>query len=1073
MRICRETALAAVLVAASLALIGAPAAAATPATRAWILSSGGPLHTTAGSPLALTGAATPGGRLGFRWWVTAKPPGARPQLLGRRSRRARLLAGRPGRYVVRLAVRRRRNDGGTVTDFAHKVVVVEPAAAAGPSAASGPVTGPAAATAGATDGESADAPTLGSQQEPSCVAASEPMGCPIETITSTGGIQVGNQSYPEQGNWVQLVVLNANRLEPVGAAQSFDAARAGDLTKAIEAIPAEEGSKRNDDLVILSGQGNGYASLSAAQTKALREAFAKLGGELEPLDLTEQGKGGLAGGEWSLIGHIGTAAGSAEQNDQAQEAGVRDFLGGSAGKRGSLNGYLQIVNTAAYEFVSPEFIPIDTHAEGSTATQNVITVGSKTYRSQKLKAGEQGFQVLILPNEPDAEGPAAMNGTLTVRNVDGSIDTRELEGLRGFLRIVRNSDEPGQLLMVLQSFGRADNPGLQQISNDPDWIEDTLPAANLSRPEHDDGEYDFFRWCGNGESGHTAPEGKGKMNGYTCELFPDTATSYGTKDTITEAIGELAGMRGRDEVADLGFQGQPEGLSLIGPAHPYGAGDANLAVGAEGERTIAVLRRSRQSQWTASAPSPGTTDSSGQPLFDPASMWEVIFGTEPEPWPVSGPPGSALANAGKYIAERLFPGDGYTDVRQAYATAPTWISSKPGELAGLTYPTDERARFGRADFEALKKELLTVEFPDLAAVDTMTQGYQEVFGTAKVNGLINFNDNKNEIITKALHDNEAFERATATVEEGPSVGSALYFAAETIGAFGPETEPITAPLGFFASAYDFFSELYGSTTSEETGKQPFEEPQEITDEASKLAVDMAERYQTLSETFGHFEILYDTDWSRLKKAAQYATGQWSLPPYSAEHPQLGLLQQSLATAGQAGLYEALVPLAYEQWVVSPWYTDAGGDNNNEGPKNVYGTPGPSEYFCHDEDSAGPFGAFPATSLAWIRFEADSAGGEKNHFTGRALVSKADPLVLQQASESIGSGEVNYPGVRSNGAAPEAALTEKLFDRPSRASNFSFPDGLGLDKVGFFGMPSWSTPRLQCGMPLAYRIEEAE
>jgi hypothetical protein len=696
-----------------------------------------------------------------------------------------------------------------------------------------------------------------------------------------------------------------------------------------------------------------------------------------------------------------------------------------------------------------------------------MTFGGEAYPSKTLQSGEQGFQILFVSSPKSASSI-----TYTVRNADGSVSTEGLNQLRSTLYELHNLEVGDQLTVAVQSFGRIVNTGLTQISSNPDWVNDSLPAVNLSRPEHDDGEYDFYRWCGNGESGHTAPEGKGTMSGYTCELFPNTPTSYGNKETITQLIGELAGMRARNEVANLGFQGQPEGFSLISPLRPYSDADANVAVGQEGERTIAVLRRDRRAQWSAAAASPGTTDSSGQPLFNPAAMWEVIFGTPSEPWPVSGPPGSALANASEYIAQKLFPEDHYTDVREAYATAPAWIISKPGELAGLTYPTGKRPRFSRADFAALKNELLTVEFPDLTAINTMTHSYQELFGTEKTDALVNFKAVAQEIIKTALNENEAFQRETATVEEGPSVGSALYFASETIGAFGPETEAITGPLGFFASAYDFFSELYGSTTSENTAKQPFEEPQEITDEASQLAVDMAQRYWGLTELFGHFEVLYDTDWSRLKRASALADGQWSLPPYTTKAPQLRILQQSLATAGQAGLYEALVPLAYEQWVVSPYYTDAGGDNNNKGPKNVNGTPGPRDYYCNDEESEGPFQAFPDSSLAWIRFEPDSAGGEKNHFTGRAIVGKADPLVLGQAEEPIGSGQANYPGVLRNGAAPEEKLTKKLFDPPSVATNFSFPDGLGLSKVGFLGLPSWATPRLQCGMPSAYAIEEA-
>jgi hypothetical protein len=443
----------------------------------------------------------------------------------------------------------------------------------------------------------------------------------------------------------------------------------------------------------------------------------------------------------------------------------------------------------------------------------------------------------------------------------------------------------------------------------------------------------------------------------------------------------------------------------------------------------------------------------------------VIFDTPHEPWPVSGPPGSSLAEASRYIVTKLFPDSDYTDIRQAYSTAPTWVANAEDELAGLTYPTDRRPHFSREDFERLKTELAEVEFPKLKAVDTMTQAYQQLFDIEKGNALVNFEAFREEIIATALADNEAFERETATVDEGPSLGSSLYFAADLIGALGAETEPLTGPLDFFAGTYEFFSELYGSSKSTGSARQPFGEPQQLRDEAAKLAIDMARRYESLSDTFGHFQVLFSTDWGRLSKAAQYATGPWSLPPYSDEHPRLGVLRQSLATAGQAGLYEALVPLAYDQWVVSPWWTRLAEANDNQGFD-------PAGYSCaHEANNGGdpvqPFAGFPALSVGSVRFEADLAQPYRNHFTARVLVSKANPLVLQDSGESIGSGLAGYPGVGSSGARPEAALIEKLFNPPTPGSEFSSPNGLGLAQAEFLGLSTWSMPRLQCGIPLAY------
>jgi hypothetical protein len=893
------------------------------------------------------------------------------------------------------------------------------------------------------------------------VAEAPEMGCPIQTITSSGGIQVGDDNYPRAGNWVRLLVLDPTKLIPVECGGrtcdlSFDADQTTALLQTLGEIPTN-----SDDLVILTGQGIAQ-HLSAAQLSALTSAFEKLGGTLAPEGAAPGGAKALASGAWSLLGRAGATGGFAEQNDEVAQAGIAEFLGGSPGERGTLNGYLQVVNKLVYEYVSPEYAAIDTSAPGSTDTQNVVTVGEHTFRSQKIEAGQQAFQLVFLPN--DASGKGALNATLVTRNADGSLNASGVHELAGALGFLRNSDIAGQEVGIVQSFGRSNVGGLTPISNSADWIADELPFAGLTS-EEDHENFNFYGWCGTGE------KGSGTMQSVSCGHFPNTPTSLGKAATAVQIIGELAGMRARNEVAGLGVGGEPEALSLIAPAHPYSDNDAQVAVGAKATRTLGVLRRSRQSQWTVAGAAPGITGKSGETLFDPASMWEVIFGTPHEEWPDSGPPGSSMAKASRYIAGRLFPLEHYTDVRQAYSTARTWIRGATGKLAGIDYPTAQRPHFSRADFEALKNELVHVEFPDLEEVETMTTEYQQVFGKAKVDGLINFKANGQKIIETALEDNATYKAETATVNEGASLGTSLYFASDLIGAFGGETEPLTGPLDFFAGTYDFFSELYGSSEDTGSATQPLGEPEMLRGEVAKLGEDMAKRYAVLSETFGHFEVLFDTDWGRLREAAEHSIRQWDLPQYSPEHRQLGLLTQSLATAGEAGLYEALMPIAYEQWVISPFWTANENALDNEGFE-------PTTYTCLHEGSGGrepihPFGAFPTADVGLVRVEGDQGKPYRNGFTARLLISKADPLRLEPQVNVVGSSNVNFPGVESVGAAPPQALIEKLFDPPTQATEFQFPNGLGLSKAAFFSLPAWSMPRLQCGMPLAYAIKEAE
>jgi hypothetical protein len=1031
-----------------------------------------------GRPVRLNGlptrAAHRGDRLVFKWSVIVKPRGSRPSLRHERRPVASLVLHSAGRYAVQLLVTERRGGRTVGSDVARVSIVPAPSLQAGTSDTPGP-----------------------------CVDQNaHPMGCPIQTITSSGGIQIGAANYGKQGNWVHLLVLDPQQLTPVQCGtpavtcnRYYNADQAQELLNDLKTIPSD------DDIVILSGQGIS-SKLSDAQTQALTTAFGKLGGTLSTRGATYEGADSLASGQWSLIGHTGATAGFAEQSVDTGEAGIPGFLNGSGGSGGSLNGYMQNVTTTfSFDFVSPEYVPIDTSAPGSTATQNVITVGSKRYLSANLAPVDVSEAIQVLVLDPST-GNVTGNFTYFARARNGTLDTIYLANLQTKLQglLAQQTTEPP--IIVVQSFGKLDNQGVEPLADaqfpHSAWVQDTLPNAGLSRPEHD-GLFDYYGWCGFGTWKDV--QATGEMDGYACgrqdaqgnweNVFPNDRTGLGASCasdqncSITQAFGEMGGMAARNEVANIGYQQvgdgalqpAPEGLSFIGSVRPYNDDQEELHTGIEGERTIAVLRRSRQGQWEAASSSPeafgGTPDDVGK-------MWQVVFGTPHQGWPLEGPPGSSLANASDYLVNyssgdgvNMFPGNGYTDMRQAYVPqllSASW-STKRQNLNDIPYPTSERAHFSRADFDTLKAQFST-EMGDLADVQKMIDNYESVFQQASGNEWFQFQqalygDNNNGILSQVFKDEQSYENQQVTVQEGPTVGSTLYFAADALDFFAPEAG---MPTSLFASAFDFFSELYSSSQDagfRKNGSQPPGEPEEVTATAAKVGQALDARYSSMDWTLQHLGALFASDWGRLQAADLQASGDWNLSGKA-----LRLFVQSLATSGEAALYQALMPVAYDQWVISPYWTYPLGEGNpdNEGVDPTK-QPGPQNYLCttggkgNDQEAIRPFQDFPASAMGWVRWEGDNQGNsDRNHFTGRVLVSKADPLQLYDSGLSVGSDLAGFPGVGQSGAAPGSAITDKIFDAPSKATLPNEPAGLGLSRADFFAMPDWVTPRLQCGVP---------
>jgi len=170
-----------------------------------------------------------------------------------------------------------------------------------------------------------------------------------------------------------------------------------------------------------------------------------------------------------------------------------------------------------------------------------------------------------------------------------------------------------------------------------------------------------------------------------------------------------------------------------------------------------------------------------------------------------------------------------------------------------------------------------------------------------------------------------------------------------------------------------------------------------------------------------------------------------------------VLKQSLAVTTKRVFYEALVPLIYEQWVISPNYTGAS-DSRWGGqalvlPGRTYRSWGDGDHPYPDPPKTPPFALSPDGALhyggvhGWDQPGATTPPAAKDQvwFEIRALKSKDDPMRIDPSDYYRGGN----PTIRNDGGNPPAALVDPLFQRidPSEASN---PIKLGMDKTRFYG-----------------------
>jgi hypothetical protein len=364
-----------------------------------LISAGRPRTVRRDNVLRLDGRATRaahrGDRVRLRWRIVKRPRGSKAKLRWAGRPRPRLRPDVSGRYAVRVSATELRGRAG-------------------------------AAKASSSD-------TVSVTAQPNF----PPSGIPISTLVgdTTPGVAVAGQLYPLGTGWLQMLVLD--RAAPDSPPLANNAYQPSDGGMA--QLASDVNNLSDDELAVLSAGGQ-PVDLSSKASNSLVSAVRNLGGVLLP------GTGSpadLETGQWSLIGVQGLPQGQAQQL-----IGLRSDPNAPVG---SMTGFLQQDVKQNYVFTwPPSYVPFDTQAPGSTATQNVISVGAQQYPSDQIASNQTGFHVVWL----DA-GTLALRDQITVTAPACGLGEFCLDALAGWLQPIVDSQDPA-LLMV----GSIGNPAM-------------------------------------------------------------------------------------------------------------------------------------------------------------------------------------------------------------------------------------------------------------------------------------------------------------------------------------------------------------------------------------------------------------------------------------------------------------------------------------------------------------------------------------------------------------------------------------------------------------------------------------
>jgi hypothetical protein len=489
-------------------------------------------------------------------------------------------------------------------------------------------------------------------------------------------------------------------------------------------------------------------------------------------------------------------------------------------------------------------------------------------------------------------------------------------------------------------------------------------------------------------------------------------------------------------------QNVPGGYTLIGSTRLLNGSQDVFTQSQAGQDlpeggVVGALTRNDQSQWVirnATPALPPDSDPNGQ--FDPNVLSEIAFkpGT---PWPTGGTEAERQADA--YIGRIMFRFNPPADVREYYQhIGEDWggLAADLNQNSKYDYPADgldpstgQPLAFGPDIYGKVRSEL-EQEMRDVDQVQTAINHFEMVFGSARINSIVNESTIANSIIDSI----EPPKTKTTSVDPWAIISNVLKVASAASSIGGPATLPLTATLGVMGNGGALAESVIPQTKV--SGGTPIS--QQITDKAGQIAAAINAHYENLGNDFDHIYALMVSDWGKLQAASGEAVSFWNL--YDANS-----LVQTFTTADKGEYARGLVPLVFHEYVIHPVI------------HSVNKTPWvPNTYRCRDHDDdkmIHPFGGSnqaAAGRTSHARYTRYQRPVHSVWIMGQALSTKVD-----WEDESIGQ-------LQDTGRLPPPGLINDLFSPLGTSTPSNDPVGpLQMDKPVFYGNPSLSRNGITC------------
>jgi hypothetical protein len=1041
-----------------------------------LAGAGADLVTRSGKAVTLRGGSTMAGSkrgsLIYRWEIVKKPAGSHARIAHGTKVNARLLPDLPGAYKVRLTVARvskataaaenaPKATASSAEEEATKPTCLEAALTPlTPAGGGGNAPGKASATTPnyEPNGNGPLVP-LSPLESPPCVTpigelttpslpleaaksmsvdeseitalpTESPMGWPIETITSSGAVTVGPQTFSKKPGWVRMLVLGNQSLIPV---KPFGSWPEGEKVFSLgegEALKNAVESTTGKQTVILTGMGVPQQTPPESAVQGLTKAIGVLGGPTEEGLVSEA----IASGNWSVIG---TKEQPGRTITNLHGLGEQPIEGQPPTLPGSINGYMQNVQGFIYTYVSAESIPIDTKAEGSSNTVSVFEVGGEKVTSGSIANGSLALHIAVFNLENASGKPSAVaNYTDVIDNPNYATNEPGVQAAAEQLEQWRIAGSDN--LIVMQTFGEEAVGENTAPWASRHWVNDALiPPNRRGLLEWDKQPYLKAK----NESELEAKQAERWNPGYP---------------TVAGQVGELTGEVGHDLVSILGG-GNPKvevsRLTMVAENDPetiesnYVDGYAAPSPGRVNGLLVRNARGGLQLESASAMPLKTTgispaANAGGEALQSTNSFREIALSAKQTPWPLST--GAENEKALEYIAKKLWAREDFKTPREAYVAKP---NSEWGALEAELHNQVKWEAGNGFELGTFKnvREQIERELNDLRKVQKAMDVWKQLFGEAKISAFVNSESIGAALVEQVEKEAKQKPKDEAEVNPEEVIEEALYIVGDLSG-FPEDTEFLKFPeiISMVASGMG----LAESVTPEAPEEAEGPNANLIRAKATEIGKFMFEHFEKTSKSLAHFESLFAADWGKLQLASEFAVGPWSYG--TKEETTLG---QSMAVTTEQALYEGLLPMAYEQWVISPYYTKY----MPSGPQ----APGNNYKCIHfhtllNTPTVYPFKGEPAGGLSTSVYRPfDEPGSSASPaqpftvpFTIRALKSYADNMevIKSEYSESEDLIEIHH-----GGANPPGSLIDKLFTpvKLGEEEDAHFPVNLGMNKTAFY------------------------